>query len=420
MTHQVASTTGRYRRSRQKTLGIVPERVNGEETGRFRLTGHYVAGRRVRHVYASEEQAKEALATLKLQTSKLGERAAHVRGDVLEDALRAVDVLQPHSLNLLEGARMLSDALNVLAPYGKSMRDVVAAFTKAEDARRRSITLGALSKEYVADRERARLSDFYTDDLRKRLRRLEEHLGADRVVSDITAAELAEWLPTLGVSARSEGNFIRNISGAFTFAVKRGFIDSNPFDGVTRPKASTPPPEVFTVAQMAGLLEHAPAELIPVFALGAFAGIRPEELRRLTWSDIDFEAGLVQVAASNAKTARRRLVDMSANLKQWLTPFKDRSGGVVPANERKLRLQAMAGAKITRWPVDVLRHSFASNHLAHHDDAAKTALQLGHSGTQILFAHYRNLVRRDAAAKWWDILPTQPGNVVVFKKPEAA
>ena len=69
--------------------------------------------------------------------------------------------------------------------------------------------------------------------------------------------------------------------------------------------------------------------------------------------------------------------------------------------DRRLRESAMVAAKIKTWPVDVLRHSFASYRLAMHDNAAKTALEMGHTGTVMLFQHYRNLAKPEAAREWW-------------------
>jgi integrase len=57
------------------------------------------------------------------------------------------------------------------------------------------------------------------------------------------------------------------------------------------------------------------------------------------------------------------------------------------------------------WPKNCLRHSFASYHLAMHESADKTALQMGHRSTTMLFEHYRELVTRSDAERFWGILP---------------
>ncbi|MCP4826337.1 MAG: hypothetical protein GY892_19810 [Shimia sp.] len=52
-----------------------------------------------------------------------------------------------------------------------------------------------------------------------------------------------------------------------------------------------------------------------------------------------------------------------------------------------------------------MRHTFASYHLAHFCSADKTALEMGHRDTNMLFRHCRQLVTREAAEAFWAIRP---------------
>jgi integrase len=61
-----------------------------------------------------------------------------------------------------------------------------------------------------------------------------------------------------------------------------------------------------------------------------------------------------------------------------------------------------------------LRHGFASYHLAKFEDAAKLALELGHTNQDLLFRHYRELVTSEQAAKYWDIRPAVQTNLVAI------
>ena len=54
---------------------------------------------------------------------------------------------------------------------------------------------------------------------------------------------------------------------------------------------------------------------------------------------------------------------------------------------------------------DILRHSFASHHLALHRNAALTASELGHHNQQMLFEHYREVVSSDQANAYFGIIP---------------
>ena len=74
----------------------------------------------------------------------------------------------------------------------------------------------------------------------------------------------------------------------------------------------------------------------------------------------------------------------------------------------------------TKWPRNGLRHSFGSYHLAFHQDAARTALEMGHESTKMLFAHYRARVAKEAASQYWNILPPAAGEEWMMKFPQPA
>ena len=82
---------------------------------------------------------------------------------------------------------------------------------------------------------------------------------------------------------------------------------------------------------------------------------------------------------------------------------------------RRKFLRALQTAGITPWPPNALRHSFGSYHLAHHRDAARTALELGHSESATLFRHYRELVRPAEARAFWHIMPQKAKYRVKFR-----
>jgi hypothetical protein len=79
-------------------------------------------------------------------------------------------------------------------------------------------------------------------------------------------------------------------------------------------------------------------------------------------------------------------------------------------NHRWHALIVVAKAKMgfEKWPHDCLRHSYCSYYLAAHENAAKTALQAGHTES-ILFRHYRKLVKKEQAEKFWAVYPKDTG-----------
>jgi integrase len=192
-----------------------------------------------------------------------------------------------------------------------------------------------------------------------------------------------------------------------------GYALSNPAKNTDVAKARQSDIGILTVAQAAQLLESATPDVLPYLAIGLFAGLRGAELERLDWSEIDFESGLIKVTAQNSKTAQRRFVTMQPNLREWLLPLRKHKGNVTPANcFRQSFEQAREAAGIDEWPVNALRHSFASYHLAHFKNAASTALELGHHDSRITFAHYRELVKPKDAERYWNIKPARESKVV--------
>ena len=105
-------------------------------------------------------------------------------------------------------------------------------------------------------------------------------------------------------------------------------------------------------------------------------------------------------------TRRRRLVTISATLRAWLD-WTAGQGAALPLRDVWARLVRVKKAVRTvgvPFPANAARHSFCSYHLAHFGNAARTALEAGHSEA-MLFAHYRELVTPEAAAAFWTIVP---------------
>ena len=120
---------------------------------------------------------------------------------------------------------------------------------------------------------------------------------------------------------------------------------------------------------------------------------------------MDIEGRFIEVTAMNAKSACRRLVRMRDNLAAWLKDVVRPSGHVTPTNFKELldSVRSLAGMKT--WPQNALRHSFASYALAHENNAPALALDLGHSNTELLFQHYREVVKPKVAATYWQLMP---------------
>jgi integrase len=299
-----------------------------------------------------------------------------------------------------------------LTPFGKTLNDAVDFYMVHLENTKKSVPLMQAVEEMIAGRQSSGVSKRYSYDLKLRLGRFTKDFP-DRSVASVTTAEVDSWLSRLGLAPVTRNTFRRDLRTLFSFGVVREYCPTNPVARARKAKEVEGEVGILTVDETARLLQEACDATLPYFALGAFAGLRPAELQRLAWDEIDFESKLVQVKASKSKTARRRFVRLRPNLEKWLLPHRHKTGSVSPSNLRKLELETRSRARLETWPSNALRHGFASYHLAHFNNAAELALEMGHTNQQMIFDHYRQLVKPKDAALYWQIAPGNAAEKVV-------
>src|SRR5262249_34637276 len=286
-----------------------------------------------------------------------------------------------------------------------------------ERVRRHGITVAQLADEVVKAKRRDGRSEVYLLDLRYRLNKFVQDFG-QRPISGITVDELDNWLRSLPYSPQSRTNYRRVIGLLFSYAENRGIIERNPIPRTAKPKLVDRPPEIFKVDELHALLEAAnrvAPDVLPTLAIGAFAGLRDAEIKRLEWSEVDLARRHIEVKAAKAKSARRRIVPMQPNLAAWLSRYAGMKGRLAPVGARKKLDRVRKAASLARWPRNGLRHSFASYRLAAIHDAPRVASELGHTSPQMLYSTYRELVLPEEAERYWKIAPQgEAKNVVAF------
>jgi integrase len=216
-------------------------------------------------------------------------------------------------------------------------------------------------------------------------------------------------------SVHAPSNFVAALKTFVSFAQDRGWLskDADLLGRIKRRKEKSSPVEIFTPVEMASLFEHATPDIAPCLALGAFAGLRSEEILRLDWTDITRRPGFIEVAAHKAKTATRRLVPIPDNLSRWLAFPPRVQERVWPHNKGRFirELSRAARASGLRWKRNGLRHSFISYRLGLVQDVNRVALEAGNSPAMI-FRHYRELATPEQARTWFAITPQAGTNVV--------
>ena len=241
----------------------------------------------------------------------------------------------------------------------------------------------------------------------------------DRTIADVTTQDIDSWLTENTPTPGNKKKYLRILHAFFDFAQRKWNMESNPTDKVFVDKHDLDEvlPEAYSVGEVARMLRAAAAHekadrIVPTLVIGLLGGLRPSEIQASDWKDISFAEKHIRVRPETAKRRRQRYVEMSDNLCAWLAPYRRTAGPVAPPSItfRRLRAEILEEAGIGKWLRDGLRHTFASYHLAMYEDEAKTAFELGHRGNaSVVYEHYRKLVKKTDAQKFWDLYPGERG-----------
>jgi integrase len=103
------------------------------------------------------------------------------------------------------------------------------------------------------------------------------------------------------------------------FSASQSNALANPFDAIDKVPVPAKPPGILSPEECQNLLNAAGDDILPLVSIQAFCGVRSAETLRLNWSDVDSARGFVQIAAEQAKGARRssRKKKISKSRSSW-------------------------------------------------------------------------------------------------------
>jgi integrase len=268
-----------------------------------------------------------------------------------------------------------------------------------------SISLGKVAAEFLTAKQNAGLRPRYLRTLRASINRFLIN-RREKTISEISPAEIQEYISRNGWANSTKRSYLVDVRTLLAFAVKRKYIAENSGLAVELPRTDEKPPGILTPAQAECLLNaclDAEPDILPVLILSLFGGIRRAEAEKIDWAEIGAE--FIEIKAEKAKTRRRRLVPIPAQLRAWLDCARG-IGGKLPAvnyADKLKRTLEKAGLR-AEWPQNALRHSFASYHYGKFRNENETAAIMGNS-PQMVFGHYRELVRPAEAEAFFRIMP---------------
>ena len=347
-----------------------------------------IDGKRQRHTFETKAQADTFAEMARIKKQNEGASAFGISEKVRVDATRATQLLAPHDVTLVEAAHYYLDHVVAFQNAPTLQETVTKLIEEATRNDRRQRTIGDL---------RYRLETFAAD-------------FPERKLGDLTVEDIKDWLDEEDWSPRTRINFLTKISQLYNYSVKHGWVDTNLAEKIDRPSVEDKEPGILTIEQARNLLEvSSKFDLLPYVAIGLFAGLRSAELLRLDTNAVMLVDRVIVVGQSVAKKRSRRVVEIGDVLSLWLQNGLKPSGPIVSKGKLSERLaQLKAAAGIEQWPHNALRHSFGSYHLAFHGDATKTAYQMGHKSTDVIHNHYKALVLKSEAEKFWALRPVEP------------
>jgi integrase len=364
----------------------------------------YRDGRRMRKMFNDLESAK---------------KEALFVAQRIQSGMQHVTDLKPHERDTFKAAEALLEKLGI--PLYAAVEDYVRAralagseslsvmameYSKMFGKIVRRATVPEVVAELLKIKEQDGASVAYLGQLRTTLNRFATRFPGP--ILEVTGPDVDAWLRSLDIAAVTRNSMLRCIKVLFSFAKAQNYLPdekNTAVEQMQQVRVKSEDTTIFSPEEMAKLLHHAPPDLVPILAIGAFAGIRMAELERLDWKAVDLERRFIEVRAGQAKTASRRVIPISDNLAAWLTPL-ERKGKIVRTKELQTHVPALARALKMEWPRNVLRDSFISYRIAIVQSADQVALEAGNSAS-IIFKHYRELTTPEVAEKWFSILPKE-------------
>lgn len=270
------------------------------------------------------------------------------------------------------------------------------------------------------------------------LDRLQAALGARRL-GDLEAEHLAGWLdgltePRTGepMAAWTRIHHFRSAKRFFEACLSERWADRNPMTTLRQPAREEDDVFVISPQECRKLFEVAAGSIaVGRLALEAFGGLRYTSAARMAKGDIDRDARGIVMPGRKHKSGRRHYVEgFPENLWAWLavTPkqcwslterqyFEEkgrifREAGLKPEGKARTRQDKERLARMH----NVLRHSFASYHVALTGDAARTAILLTHRNQAMLWQHYRGRATKADAEAYFAITPVSAPRPV--RRPE--
>ena len=322
----------------------------------------------------------------------------------------ALAVLRSTGINVLEAAILAKEALSTGRGKIRRARRCLEAGSEVLRQQEKTVSFEKSVEAALEDRKNRRTRTVY--DFRYFTRRFMKRcpgLGRRRVRA-ITPQECARYIEQAFDTPRQQQKARLILSGVFGTAVKRGWCDSNPVARVEAPHVVEQQVPILSPQEIENLQqasqEYRGGSCAAAVGMMLYAGIRPHEVARLTWAQVDLQERAIYIHPRHSKTGGARRVSIHKPLLRILQEHRrGDSEKICPPDWlvrwRELRQSAGWGSPAHRWPQDALRHTYASYHLSYFRSYAELQLEIGHRDASLLRTRYVDQRGVQKAGEFW-------------------
>jgi integrase len=267
-------------------------------------------------------------------------------------------------------------------------------------SKRKDLTVGALKKLWLEERAGKRSIRHDTT----RLSAAVEHFGEHRLVSTLTADDVAGWRKVLKVAELATATVNRHLAvlkSALNLATERGHMHRNPMASIKLERERNERNRLCSADEYRALCAAAPDDLRLVIAIGYWTGMRLGEIVGLTWERIDLPARALRLAAADTKEASIKSVPLPTEAVDVLKAMPRALDGKLfrYGSETYSRqfLELCRELKITGMRFHDLRHTAATNMRRAGIDLLVIQRITGHK-TLAMLKRYAHVTEDDLAA----------------------
>lgn len=326
-----------------------------------------VSTRHFNEISGLGRRAEEAIEASKRPRKELWGREA-------SDYLRAIQLAKKLGMDLLRIVQLVVDCVAILG--GHDLRRAVQFYVDKGMLRCKRATFQEFVEVYLRKEYGSPRSKLASDDIARSIGKwVQKHAPGSQFV-DVPVEVLKAWVYAPEAKRYwTKCTRRKRLITMYNYARDEGFwpigepTTASRIRPVTKKREDFAPPEIFAPGALQKVIyrfwemrhvsgEHENALYSVLF--GAFLGIRLVERSRVTWEDVDLDAGYIRIPVSAAKDLRERGILIPPNLLAFLRMAGGRRTGPLLDEGWLTAAGTIAREWGFEWPCNGLRHSFAT------------------------------------------------------------